>query len=93
MDLNVLLHGLVAGCLYALAGISLNVLYRPTNTFNFAQGDLIMVGAMVCAALIGVSKLPWYVAAALSLHTSRELAEVDITAVQKELDHQGVRHW
>jgi branched-chain amino acid transport system permease protein len=67
MDLNVLLHGLVAGCLYALAGISLNVLYRPTNTFNFAQGDLIMVGAMVCAALIGVSKLPWYVAAALSL--------------------------
>jgi branched-chain amino acid transport system permease protein len=58
---------LVAGCLYALAGISLNILYRPTNTFNFAQGDLIMIGAMVCAALLGVAKLPWYLSALLSI--------------------------
>jgi branched-chain amino acid transport system permease protein len=67
MDLSVVVHGLIAGCLYALAGISLNVLYRPTNTFNFAQGDLIMIGAMVCAALLGVAKLPWYLSAALAI--------------------------
>ena len=67
MDLSVVVHGLIAGCLYALAGISLNILYRPTNTFNFAQGDLIMIGAMVCAALLGVSHLPWYLAALLSI--------------------------
>jgi branched-chain amino acid transport system permease protein len=67
MDLSVVVHGLIAGCLYALAGISLNILYRPTNTFNFAQGDLIMIGAMVCAALLGVSRLPWYLAALLSI--------------------------
>lgn len=67
MDASVILHGLVAGCLYALAGISLNILYRPTNTFNFAQGDLIMIGAMVCAALLGTTSLPWYVCALLSV--------------------------
>lgn len=67
MDLSVLLHGLVAGCLYALAGISLNILYRPTNTFNFAQGDLIMIGAMVCAALLATTSLPWYLCAFLSI--------------------------
>jgi branched-chain amino acid transport system permease protein len=67
MDPSVVLHGLVAGCLYALAGISLNILYRPTNTFNFAQGDLIMIGAMFCAALLGVSHLPWYLAALLTI--------------------------
>ena len=66
MDASIIVHGLVAGCLYALAGISLNILYRPTNTFNFAQGDLIMIGAMVCAALLGVSKLPWYLSALLA---------------------------
>ncbi len=45
---------------------------------------------MSCCAVLGQGA---GVAAALSLHTSRELADVDITAVQKELDHQGVRHW
>lgn len=67
MDPSVIVHGLVAGCLYALAGISLNILYRPTNTFNFAQGDLIMIGAMVCAALLGASGLSWYLCALLSV--------------------------
>ena len=57
MDASVVVQGFVAGCLYALAGISLNMLYRPTNTFNFAQGDLIMVGAMVCAALLKPCRL------------------------------------
>ena len=45
---------------------------------------------MSCCAVLGQGA---GVAAALSLHTSRELADVDVTAVQKELDHQGVRHW
>jgi ribulose 1,5-bisphosphate synthetase/thiazole synthase len=45
---------------------------------------------MSCCAVLGQGA---GVAAALSLHSSRELADVDITAVQKELDHQGVRHW
>ena len=67
MDLSVILGGIVAGCLYALAGISLNILYRPTNTFNFAQGDLIMIAAMVCAVLLGVAQLPWYLAAVLAI--------------------------
>lgn len=77
MDLSVILHGLVAGCLYALAGISLNILYRPTNTFNFAQGDLIMIGAMVCAALIGISNLPWYLSALLSIVLVAVIAYVE----------------
>jgi branched-chain amino acid transport system permease protein len=67
MDVSIVFNGLVAGCLYALAGISMNMLYRPTTTFNFAQGDLIMIAAMTCAALLGVAKLPWYLAALLAI--------------------------
>ncbi|MGB8859115.1 MAG: FAD-dependent oxidoreductase, partial [Ilumatobacteraceae bacterium] len=45
---------------------------------------------MSCCAVLGQGA---GVAAALSLHSSRDLDDVDIAAVQKELDHQGVRHW
>lgn len=77
MDASVVVQGFVAGCLYELAGISLNMLYRPTNTFNFAQGDLIMVGAMVCAALLSVAKLPWYLAALLAIALVAALSWVE----------------
>ncbi len=89
MDPSVILHGLVAGCLYALAGISLNMLYRPTNTFNFAQGDLIMIGAMVCAALIGVTKLPWYAAAALSIVLVAAIAFVEYFIAIRPMVRRG----
>ena len=45
---------------------------------------------MSCCAVLGQGA---GVAAALSLHHSTDLADVDITGVQKELDRQGVRHW
>ena len=67
MDIGLLIQGIVAGCIYALAGISLNILYRPTYTFNFAQGSLIMLSAMVCAALLATGRIPWYGAALLAV--------------------------
>jgi ribulose 1,5-bisphosphate synthetase/thiazole synthase len=45
---------------------------------------------MSCCAVLGQGA---GVAAALSLHTSRELADVAISGVQRELARQGVRHW
>ncbi len=44
---------------------------------------------MACCAVLGQGA---GVAAALSLHSARELADVDIGAVQRELTRQGVRH-
>ncbi|NIH82758.1 branched-chain amino acid ABC transporter permease [Amycolatopsis viridis] len=55
---EILVPGLTFGSLYALVAIGLNVLYRPTNVLNFAQGDLVMVGAMLMAAT-GLGGLPW----------------------------------
>lgn len=53
MDLNTIVSGLVAGSLYALVAVSLNMLYRPTNVFNFAQGEIVMIGAMTAATALG----------------------------------------
>lgn len=77
MDLSLLLQGLVAGCIYALTGISLNILYRPTNTFNFAQGALVMIGAMVCAGLLASGKWPWYAAALAAMTLVAVIALVE----------------
>lgn len=69
MDPSSIVQGLVAGCIYALTGLTLNVIYRPTNVFNFAQGALVMIGAMLCAALLARTGLPWYAAAGISVAT------------------------
>lgn len=67
MDIDVLAHGIVAGSLYALVAVSFNILYRPTNVFNFAQGELVMLGAMIFASLTSLAGIPWLVAFAGTL--------------------------
>lgn len=67
MDLDLVVGGLTAGSLYALVGMGFNILYRPTNVFNFAQGDLVMVGAMLGATLTTLAGLPWFAGAALAM--------------------------
>jgi branched-chain amino acid transport system permease protein len=52
MDLDLLVGALTAGSLYALVAMGFNILYRPTNVFNFAQGDLVMLGAMFGATFL-----------------------------------------
>ena len=67
MDPSSLVQGLVAGCIYALTGLTLNVIYRPTNVFNFSQGALVMIGAMLFAWLVAGSRMSWYLAAMLAV--------------------------
>jgi branched-chain amino acid transport system permease protein len=64
--LTALLEGLTMGSIYALVGVSFNVLYRPTNVFNFAQGELVMLGAMVGATAMAVLGVPFFGALALA---------------------------
>lgn len=66
MFADILITGLPAGCLYALVAASFNILYRPTNVFNFAQGDLVMLGAMFFATLQAKDVIPWQIALVLS---------------------------
>jgi branched-chain amino acid transport system permease protein len=60
MWLDTIVSGLTAGNLYCLVAMGFNILYRPTKVFNFAQGDLVMLGAMASAILISQFDWPWY---------------------------------
>ena len=59
MWLDVIASGLTAGSLYCLVAVGFNILYRPTKVFNFAQGDLVMVGSMASALLMTQLHWPW----------------------------------
>lgn len=64
--------GLALGTIYALIALGFVVIYRASQVFNFAQGELVMVGAFVMVALGGT--LPWPVALAGTLLVTGLLA-------------------
>jgi len=58
------------GCVYGLVGMSLAVIYNVSNVINFAQGEFVMVGAVVAYALtgpLGMGYVPTVVVAAVSV--------------------------
>ena len=94
MDLDLLVGALTAGSLYALVAMGFNILYRPTNVFNFAQGDLVMLGAMFGATFITLLGLPWFVGAALAMLAVAALALLEEKiAVAPVLQPLGDRSW
>lgn len=48
---DVLIPALGIGALYALVGISFNLIFAPAGTFNFAQGQIVMLGGLLAFSL------------------------------------------
>ena len=66
MLLQTLLGGFVQGCIYSLIALGFVLIYRATRQINFAQGDLLMLGAYLGMQL-QVWGVSWPVALLLSL--------------------------
>ena len=66
MILQTLLGGLVQGCIYSLIALGFVLIYRSTRQINFAQGDLLMLGAYLGMEL-QLWGVPWSGALLLSL--------------------------
>jgi len=56
--LNYVLNGVLVGQLYALLALGFVVIYRASKVFNFAQGELMLVGAFTVWTLVMASGLP-----------------------------------
>lgn len=67
MDLTqfvqVTLNGVAAGCIYGLVALGFVLIYKATEMVNFAQGDLMMLGAFFAFAAIGLFGMPFWVGA------------------------------
>lgn len=58
--------GLTTGAVYALAALGFTLIYNASGVINFAQGDFLMISAMVAAVLLG-RQLPYGAAAAVGV--------------------------
>lgn len=61
LSLELLVSGIANGAIYALMGLSFNLVYKTTGALNFALGHLVMLGAFVATsatALLGNHTVP-----------------------------------
>jgi branched-chain amino acid transport system permease protein len=63
--LQLLVQGLAVGSVYSLVALGFVLIYKASGVINFAQGELLMLGAYACLAFMVQAKLPF--AAALGL--------------------------
>lgn len=59
--ITILLNGIAMGMVYALIAMGVILLVRAIGVLNFAQGDLLMLGAYISYALLVQLKLPMWV--------------------------------
>jgi branched-chain amino acid transport system permease protein len=57
--LEVLVGGLLAGVMYSLVAIGFVLIYKASGVFNFAQGSLVLFGALTFVSLVERHVAPW----------------------------------
>ncbi|MDB5821085.1 MAG: branched-chain amino acid transporter permease [Rhizobacter sp.] len=65
--LQLLISGAALGCIYALIALGFVLIYMATETVNFAQGELMMLGACGGYLMMTWFKLPFGVAVVIAL--------------------------
>jgi branched-chain amino acid transport system permease protein len=66
---DLFVNGLMIGTMYALVALGFVLIYKATSVVNFAQGELVMFGGYVAAALVSLYHLPLAVALPVLLGT------------------------
>ena len=60
---QLLISGIALGCIYALIALGFVLIYKATETVNFAQGELMMLGAFGALVLMQVAGWSFWAAA------------------------------
>lgn len=73
--IQLLASGMALGAVYSLIALGFVVIYRASQVFNFAQGELLSVGAFTMVAFVELG-LPWGIALFCAMVTTGILAAV-----------------
>jgi len=65
--LQLAIGGVAMGCIYALIALGFVLIYKATEVVNFAQGDVMMLGAFVAFTFASLWQFPFAAAVALAL--------------------------
>ncbi len=58
--------GALTGLLFALIAMSFVIIYRAARVFNFAQGEIVVVGGFLVWTLMSSFDLPWWISVPMS---------------------------
>ena len=67
--LQLTIAGVAIGCIYALIALGFVLIYKATEVVNFAQGDVMMLGAFAAFTFAQIWQLPFWLAFVLALAT------------------------
>ena len=65
--LQLVVAGVAIGCIYALIALGFVLVYKATEVVNFAQGDLMMLGAFGGLAAMTIIGFPFWLAVVASV--------------------------
>lgn len=65
--MQLILSGFIAGSIYGLVALGFVVIYKSTTVVNFAQGEIMMMGAYFCYYLVVTHKIPFLPAFVMTL--------------------------
>ncbi|WP_298825210.1 branched-chain amino acid ABC transporter permease [uncultured Piscinibacter sp.] len=60
--LQIIISGIAQGCIYGLIALGFVLIYKATETVNFAQGELMMLGAFCGLGLMTMLDFPFWLA-------------------------------
>ncbi|GGC77893.1 branched-chain amino acid ABC transporter permease [Chelatococcus reniformis] len=81
--LQTLLSGLTTGAIYGLIALGFTIVFNATKVTNFANGDFVMMGGVVCAGLVTLAHWPLLLAVPATI--------VGVTALGAALDVFGIQ--
>ncbi len=70
VEIQLLIAGLSSGSIYALVALGLVLAFKGTGILNFAQGELVALGAYIALFFSVVMKLPYWQVVLLTLATA-----------------------
>ncbi len=67
MLLQLITSGLALGCIYSLVALGFILIFKSTDVLNFAQGELMLVGAFLAYTFIVYLNMPFWLAFILTI--------------------------
>jgi branched-chain amino acid transport system permease protein len=65
--IQILLAGIAAGCIYALVALGFTIIFKSSGVINFAQGELLLLGAYLVSAGVSQWHLNFFLALPIAI--------------------------
>lgn len=74
--IQILITGIVVGCIYGMAALGFTIVYNATKLINFANGEFLMLGGVVLTGAVTIAGLPTGVAVPVAVAVSAAIGWV-----------------